>query len=253
MPPINPRYGAIGLAALLLGLSLVMFLHIDVACAGPIPAGGYMQSCRDIVADGSMLSATCKNFNGDWAGRTTLNFSGCVGDIFNYDGKLQCLGASPPAGSYRSSCNELEVGSGNILLARCKNFNGTWVTTSLNLVCSGDISNIDGHLNCNQSSTPPGSYTSSCWNIMVSGPNLTATCRTKSGGIRQTVMSVFGNCSGFNDIVNQDGTLQCVSRNPQSSCQWGNPSGTPNCGAQIGRQNLPLFPFSEEIQLQHHR
>lgn len=53
-----------------------------------------------------------------------------------------------PTGSYQQSCSNPQIVNGR-LFASCADRSGTMQTTSLNFsICSGDISNDDGHLEC---------------------------------------------------------------------------------------------------------
>lgn len=78
-----------------LGCILASVVDSTSLNAAPNPPGGYQQSCRDIAADETSVVAQCMNFNGDWASKTTLNYTGCGGEIYNYDGQLKCAGLPP--------------------------------------------------------------------------------------------------------------------------------------------------------------
>ena len=70
----------------------------------------------------------------------------------------------PPRGSYSQSCNMITF-DGYKLLAHCADGTGRWYMTSLMTAdCSGDISNMHGHLYCN-GGQPGGSYLGSCYNV----------------------------------------------------------------------------------------
>jgi hypothetical protein len=53
------------------------------------PRGSYLQSCRNVAAGGGLLRATCQDMRGRWQ-YSTLNYTGCVGDIGNNNGQLAC-------------------------------------------------------------------------------------------------------------------------------------------------------------------
>jgi hypothetical protein len=59
---------------------------------GRLPAGSYVQTCRNVYVNGSMLSGSCQASNGQYF-QTSLNINQCRGgtDIANIDGRLQCL------------------------------------------------------------------------------------------------------------------------------------------------------------------
>jgi hypothetical protein len=56
---------------------------------GAPPSGSYLQSCKDIVVSGSLLSAQCRKVNGSYAPFTLGNFNGCTA-IDNLDGAIVC-------------------------------------------------------------------------------------------------------------------------------------------------------------------
>jgi hypothetical protein len=53
-----------------------------------------------------------------------------------------------PNGSYQSSCSNIRV-NGNRLNATCTATNGRRIQSSMQIGCSGDISNANGYLRCN--------------------------------------------------------------------------------------------------------
>jgi hypothetical protein len=53
-----------------------------------------------------------------------------------------------PNGSYQSSCSNIHV-NGNQLNATCTATNGRRIRSSMQIGCSGDISNANGYLRCN--------------------------------------------------------------------------------------------------------
>ncbi len=85
MTMIRGLLGAIALA----GLSCSAYAQAP-------PAGTYRQSCSNIRMQGSTLTAICRS--GDGRGvQTALGVAGCVGDIGNNNGQLQCNGGQPSA------------------------------------------------------------------------------------------------------------------------------------------------------------
>jgi CVNH domain-containing protein len=85
MKAISGLFGAIALA----GLS-------GSAHAQVPPGGSYQQSCGNIQMQGSTLTAVCRTTDGR-AVQTALGVAGCVGDIGNSNGQLQCNGGQPPS------------------------------------------------------------------------------------------------------------------------------------------------------------
>ncbi|HEX8048839.1 CVNH domain-containing protein [Rhizobium sp.] len=231
-----------------LGCILALVVDSTSLNAASNPPGGYQQSCRDIAADGTSVVAECMNFNGDWTAQTKLNYTGCGGEIYNYDGQLKCAGLPPPQGTYQSTCNELRTDSDQVLHARCATINGGWITTSLAIVgCQGNIANIDGTLHCNRSPVPipSGSYLETCWDVAADGIHLSATCRTLSGDSAGTsAIADYPACARSNqDISNRDGVLTCASITPANSpCSWGNPNHDPHCGASVNPNPTPPWP-----------
>jgi CVNH domain len=114
-----------------------------------------------------------------------------------------------PPGSYLATCRDIRM-NGDRLYARCENTQSRWVGTSLDDVyrCSGDISNVDGHLTCDQSGRlPQGDYAGSCRDIRLRFGWLYARCQTRSGYWMDTSLPAFGRCNG--GISNIDGHLTC--------------------------------------------
>jgi CVNH domain len=64
------------------------------ASAQQLPPGSYQRSCGNIQLQGTILSAVCRAANGREV-RTALGIGGCVGDIGNNNGQLQCNGGQP--------------------------------------------------------------------------------------------------------------------------------------------------------------
>jgi len=188
--------------------SLACPSHVDAA-----PAGSYAQTCSVRSFTGSVLVATCKDFSGRWAAPSTLDVAGCVGDIFNSGGRLTCSRATPPAGTFQSSCSDIGVDANRRLNAQCRRMDGRMIATALDTrPCRGDIANIDGHLTCDKGGTPPGSYLRTCWDVVTDGTDLSAVCRTSGGGNSgRTAMHAYGaSClDQGGEIVNQEGSLQC--------------------------------------------
>lgn len=220
------------------------------------PAGSYAQTCNVDSFSGSVLVATCKDFSGRWAPPTTLNVSGCVGDIFNSGGRLTCNRVKPPSGSYQQSCSDINFDANKRLNAQCRRLDGRMTATALDTrSCRGDIANIDGRVTCNKGSAdaPPGPYLQTCWNVVADGTTLSAVCRTRDGGDRgTTVLKAYSTCNPqfTTHVVNEDGHLTCetVGQPVDGGCQPFR--GDPGCvGGKTPWQGAP----SETIQVRPRR
>ncbi|HEV3036439.1 MAG TPA: CVNH domain-containing protein [Candidatus Angelobacter sp.] len=120
---------------------------------------------------------------------------------------------NPPRGSYQSSCKNIKV-RGDVLYARCKNYDNHWVDTQLNDYdrCGGDISNTGGQLTCGGGgqgggSYPSGDYTQTCRDISVRGNTLRARCQTGNGDWNDAYLDSYDRCR--NGISNINGQLRC--------------------------------------------
>ena len=81
---VRGLFGAVALA----GLSCSAHAQVP-------PGGSYQQSCRNIQMQGATLTAVCRTMDGR-AVQTALGVAGCVGDIGNNNGQLQCNGGQQP-------------------------------------------------------------------------------------------------------------------------------------------------------------
>ena len=119
---------------------------------GPIPAGSYTESCRDMRVDRDRrrLEAECLGRDGRWRD-TSLDLRDCDRGIMNSDGRLVCPRQEAlrlPAGSYQESCRDFSVDQRR-LGARCRRLNGEWRDTEIDLSrCKRPIRNDDGRLVC---------------------------------------------------------------------------------------------------------
>jgi CVNH domain len=116
------------------------------------PRGSYSETCRNIDVRGNTLRARCQSVAGEWRQTSLDNPGGCVGDIVNDDGYLQCTrggGRTVPRGSYSETCRQIYV-RGDSLRARCQTSDGRWVWSQLNEWddCRGGIVNLNGQLVC---------------------------------------------------------------------------------------------------------
>jgi len=138
-----------------------------------IPGGSWRQSCRYPVMRGRFLSAQCRNSRGDWNNVTTDIRACRSGRLANIEGNLNCEGgggygggygdgyhgdhgggygsgdAAYPGGSWRETCRGAGM-RGDVLTAQCKNRNGYWNNSSLDVrSCrSNRAENQDGQLVC---------------------------------------------------------------------------------------------------------
>jgi hypothetical protein len=140
----------------LIALSAAAGFGFAPAQAQSPPAGSYAASCENVSVDGAnVLHATCLTPTRQKI-VTTLQLP-CIGSIDNINGTLVCNGATRPdlpAGSYMQSCQDIRVDAG-VLRATCDSGMALWMgnlpqwrQASLQLPCSGTISNMNGTLRC---------------------------------------------------------------------------------------------------------
>jgi hypothetical protein len=187
--------------------ALAMQALASAADCGPsanVPAGSYRQSCTACTVGGGSLTAWCKGINNRDQQSALYNYPACRSGIENMDGYLTCnKGATPPDGSYKASCRNVNV-ENNVLYATCRNVNGGWKEANLQLgYCNYAIYNTDGALRC---TLPYGTYQRSCRNARVMNGQLSAECKTASGRWVSTTISATCNL----DLSNDDGQLRCV-------------------------------------------
>jgi hypothetical protein len=147
------------------------------------PGGSYQQTCRNIDARGSTLSAECQDTGGGWHRTELRDYQRC-GQIENINGNLSCAAGADRGGNYgdrdrgydrdrdrdRDRDHDRDRGYGN----------NNW---------------------------PRGSYQQSCQNINVSGNTLNASCQKRNGKYKNSSLRNFNRCG--NDIVNDNGKLRC--------------------------------------------
>lgn len=114
-----------------------------------LPGGSWRNSCTRWRVRRDTLLAECKNDAGNWV-RSRIRFKDCGGKIMNDNGHLTCA-KDPrpvPGGSWRNSCRRWQR-EGNILRAECKNPQGHWIFSTLNLKgCRQAPTNCNGRLAC---------------------------------------------------------------------------------------------------------
>ena len=148
-----------------IGVVMYVLVGASAGLAQSVPQGSYQQTCTNIGARGGVLTATCKDVNGEWRDAQLRDANYCNSDITNENGELRCSGGyqggydgnygsgyyegNIPSGSYSQTCQNVHI-EGNDLEARCPTVNGYWRTTRLRNFdrCGGDISNNDGRLTC---------------------------------------------------------------------------------------------------------
>ena len=116
---------------------------------------------------------------------------------------------APPRGSYMQTCQNIEM-RGTTLRAKCQTADGQWSPAELKNAnrCSDGVVNVNGILNCQAGTIPPGSYLSSCKDVRLQGTTLAASCTDAKGKDLSTELRNANQCSG--DIANQGGSLRCV-------------------------------------------
>lgn len=215
---------ALGLTAAFAGLAMFG----GVAQAAPVPPGSYLQTCRDITAEGRVLAATCRMRNGNWNYTTLADYRDCDGDIVNANGRLTCVRGPYrdddwlPRGSYQETCRRARVEE-DTLTAECVDRNGRWRYTELQSFrsCRSDIRNVNGMLQCRRASDdgddddadddaydlPGGNWRVTCRKPRLYGSVLYTECRDRNGSWRETTIDL-DQCDG--DVENRGGRLACA-------------------------------------------
>jgi hypothetical protein len=135
---------------------IVALMALGVADPGAqyrtrLPPGSYSRTCRDAALIGSVLTAQCRDQNGITI-RSRLYVGNCFGDIINQLGELVCGGRSLPRGTFHQTCTACTA-DGSALQCACRDTKGASITTTLDLAScdwGGDITNKDGHLQCEE-------------------------------------------------------------------------------------------------------
>ena len=191
------------LISLFAGLGLAA-TALAPASAQAIPSGSYQQSCTNIRVRGDQLIARCTNPRGV-AVRSSIALNSCRGgDIVNSNGQLACnsngngYGNGNGNGRHRHRHDNDNNNGGNN--------NGDYNNGGYN---NGGYNNGNGGYNNGRygNGAVSGSYQSSCTNVYMNGPNLTASC-TSPNGQRITSSINAAQCRG-GDIANVNGRLAC--------------------------------------------
>ncbi|MEA2786915.1 MAG: hypothetical protein QOF71_3019 [Candidatus Eremiobacteraeota bacterium] len=194
------------LISLLAGLGLAV-TALAPASAQAIPSGSYQQSCTNIRVRGDQLSARCTNPQGV-AVRSTIALNSCRnGDIVNSNGQLACNNnvnngyGNGNGRRHRHRDNDNNNGGYN---------NGGYNNGNGQYNGNGGYNNGNGGYNNGRygnGGAVGGSYQSSCTNVYMNGPTLTASC-TAPNGQRITSSINAAQCRG-GDIANVNGRLAC--------------------------------------------
>ena len=199
------------LISLFAGLGLAA-TALAPASAQVIPSGSYQQSCTNIRVRGGQLTARCTNPQGV-AVRSSIALNSCRGgDIVNSNGQLACNGNGNGYG-YGNNGNGNGNGNGRHRHRHDDNNNGGNNNGDYNNNNNGGYNhggyNNGGYNNgrYGNGGMAAGSYQSSCTNVYMNGPNLTASC-TAPNGQRITSSINAAQCRG-GDIANVNGRLAC--------------------------------------------
>lgn len=188
--------------------STIANINGRLTCAtgsGPVPAGSYTASCRDIVVTTSSITASCRSSTGGDRTSTIASPDSCHSPIDNIDGFLSCSmgNATPPRGSYRATCHDV-VANGSTLSASCRRGDGSYQRSSLDFAgCQGPISNHQGALTCPTPAPFLAVQSKGDGSFVVSGSsflgNSTIHIRVADGAL--------GNNVFFTDTSNPEGKL----------------------------------------------
>ena len=100
----RPVLAAAALAGLAAGLATVSAGGQGRVASAAIRDGSFTQSCRNIRVERGRLSALCRTLKGAWRPAELPNVGRCVGDIWNWEGRLFCSDAPAPEGPYLNYC-----------------------------------------------------------------------------------------------------------------------------------------------------
>jgi hypothetical protein len=182
-----------------------------------LPRGSYQETCRRERVEGDTLTAECVDRNGRWRYTELQSFRSCRSDIRNVNGMLQCRRGSDdgdddddaddgsydlPDGNWRASCRRPRV-YGSVLYAECRDRNGAWRETSIDLEqCDDDVENRGGRLVC--------AFGGTARVTLYRHPNYTGTSRTYVGEVADLNPFAFGNQAS--SVVVQGGVWQLCDR-----------------------------------------
>ena len=147
----------------------------------------FSQSSVDMVLDGSVLKAKCKDLNGVFQ-PSAIDLNSYIA---NHEGKLDwALG-----GNFAASSSNLQFNGASTLQALCRTSSGSEVPASINL--DDCIANVDGHLMFKRDR--PGGFSATSRDICLSGSTLQAQCQAEDGSYRPSSVDLnqyIGNIEG---------------------------------------------------------
>ena len=147
----------------------------------------FSQSSVEMVLDGSVLKAKCKDLN-DVFQPSDINLNSCIA---NLEGKLEwALG-----GNFAASSSNLQFCGTATLQAMCQTSSGSEVPATINLDQS--IANIEAHLIFARDT--PGGFSLTSRNIRLSGTELQAQCKAEDGSYKDSSLDLnkyIGNIEG---------------------------------------------------------
>jgi hypothetical protein len=134
------------------------------------PKGDWKDTCKNDILNVTtgILSAKCQTINKDYV-HSTIDINTCSSvncEVYNNNGQLQCGKYSPavtktcpyPKGSWSQTCtNDFYDAYNDVLYARCKNIQGDYIPTRINInSCASkcNIMNNNGQLQCDMLDAP---------------------------------------------------------------------------------------------------
>ena len=197
------------LISLLAGLGLAATAFAP-AGAQTIPSGSYQQSCTNIHVRGDELIARCTNPQGARI-RSSIDLGSCRrGDIVNANGQLACNRNGRRGGYNNGGYNNGGYNNGGYNNGGYNNGgydNGANNNGGYNNGGNNNGGYNNGGYGYGNGGLAPGSYQSSCTNVRMNGPNLTASCTAPNGQYITTTINA-AQCRG-GDIANVNGRLAC--------------------------------------------
>lgn len=152
----------------------------DDAKAQTLPAGTYRKTCTGIEFTGRRLTARCRDLSGGSHRAEIPDVRKCVGDIWNYEGKLYCSDAKVPTGPYLVYCTNPFTQDGT-LHALCPTaapgtarLDVALVKLDTYLRCLANTIWWDGKLTCDHPKITRQVYAAQCEKLM--GPIGTINC-----------------------------------------------------------------------------
>ena len=147
----------------------------------------FSQSSFDIVLNGSVLMAMCKDFKGVFQS-SAIDLNSYIG---NHEGQLDwALG-----GNFAASSSNLQFNGASTLQAMCRTSSGFEVLASINL--DDCITNIDGHLMFKRDRR--GGFSTTSRDIFLFDTILEAHCQAEDGSYRPSSVDLnqyIGNIDG---------------------------------------------------------